>query len=153
MYCFNEAQAFQPRKCGGRRCGRGGGVSASMRPRPFSLGNYGFVIQRIVRTISFNEAQAFQPRKFWRPLRASRRTLSGFNEAQAFQPRKSCKGLCTIVYCQRRFNEAQAFQPRKCLEFGLSQPCQIDASMRPRPFSLGNHQLTGRRPQSGSVLQ
>ena len=61
--CFNEAQAFQPGKPGRLLLVVCDQLLASMRPKPFSLGNLSSASAQSAMSARFNEAQAFQPGK------------------------------------------------------------------------------------------
>ena len=94
-----------------------------MRPKPFSLGNTN--VQR----------------------RKTGRRLRRFNEAQAFQPGKLPRMSSEEYAVARCFNEAQAFQPGKPDQTFDAVAIASNASMRPKPFSLGNVSLL---PRSGA---
>ena len=109
---------------------------ASMRPKPFSLGNAFARCRLDIHAESFNEAQAFQPGKP-RGGYVNPSTGSGFNEAQAFQPGK--RGATTMTTAK---DQLASMRP-KPFSLGNNRPegqakWNLLASMRPKPFSLGN---------------
>ena len=112
---FNEAQAFQPGKLGQSVLARTYFQFASMRPKPFSLGNDRDTVITVLATAGFNEAQAFQPGKHGRDcdaleaVQAASMRPKPFSLGNRFQKR-------TLWHRAGCFNEAQAFQPGKHAE-------------------------------------
>ena len=128
--CFNEAEAFLPRKTHTPAPNLLYHLIASMRPRHFYLG------------------------KRSRLYKAQPNCPSCFNEAEAFLPRKTL-----IPYFQTQKESVASMRPRhfylgkRMLMDIRTAPIRF-ASMRPRHFYLGKHFCSAQRhrfPQLASM--